>query len=145
MNELEKEMLATSFFDISEGCFKQGSPWSKKQYHSFFDQSHHHYLVKKHHDTIIGFLLLSVCFEDAEIELIGVSNEHQRDGVGHSLLKEGLALLRDKNVTGLLLEVRESNKKAQFFYDKMGFKEIGRRKKYYHKPQEDALIWHLDL
>lgn len=145
MNELEKEMLATSFFDISEGCFSQGSPWTKKQFYSFFDQSHHCYVLSKHGETISGFLLLSICFEEAEIELIGVSTEHQREGFGHSLLKEGLELLKEKKVERLLLEVRESNKSAQLFYEKMGFRELGRRKNYYHKPQEDALIWHLDL
>jgi ribosomal-protein-alanine N-acetyltransferase len=36
--------------------------------------------------------------------------------------------------------VRESNVAGQSFYEKLGFREVGRRRGYYSRPREDALI-----
>jgi len=38
------------------------------------------------------------------------------------------------------LEVRESNFAAIALYQSLGFEEMGRRKNFYRRPQEDALI-----
>jgi len=46
----------------------------------------------------------------------------------------------DKNVTSYFLEVRQSNLPAIALYEKMGYKNIGIRKKFYEKPVEDAVI-----
>ena len=43
-------------------------------------------------------------------------------------------------VTGVLLEVRESNLPAQNCYARAGFTPVGRRKGYYDLPKEDALL-----
>jgi len=40
----------------------------------------------------------------------------------------------------LTLEVRESNIAALKLYKRAGFKITGRRKHYYNKPDEDAII-----
>lgn len=145
MDNKEINQLATSFYEISQTCFIQGSPWSKEQFMSFFESTHHYHIVVKKEEKIVGFLLLSSCFEEGEIELIGVSKSYQRRGIGKLLLNKSFLLLKDKEVAHLLLEVRQSNQQAQSFYQGLGFKEISRRKNYYRNPQEDALIWRLDL
>ena len=38
------------------------------------------------------------------------------------------------------LEVRESNTAAISLYESLGFEEMGRRKNFYRRPPEDALI-----
>jgi len=43
-------------------------------------------------------------------------------------------------VRAVYLEVRASNIGGQDFYRRMGFQEIGRRRSYYDKPREDALV-----
>ena len=45
-----------------------------------------------------------------------------------------------KNVSAFFLEVRESNAGAISLYQKMGYKEIGKRKRFYERPVEDALV-----
>ena len=40
----------------------------------------------------------------------------------------------------LTLEVRCSNTPAVKLYEKHGFKKIGTRRRFYHDPEEDALI-----
>ena len=45
----------------------------------------------------------------------------------------------------MTLEVRESNDPALRLYRKYGFQEVGRRKNYYEKPREDAILMTLFL
>jgi ribosomal-protein-alanine N-acetyltransferase len=45
-----------------------------------------------------------------------------------------------QNCKNITLDVRESNSVAIRLYDQYGFREIGRRKKYYRFPVEDAII-----
>ncbi len=45
-----------------------------------------------------------------------------------------------KGVKAAFLEVRESNAAARGLYGSRGFREIGRRKNYYRRPVEDALV-----
>jgi [ribosomal protein S18]-alanine N-acetyltransferase len=40
----------------------------------------------------------------------------------------------------MYLEVRESNTRARALYASRGFEEVGRRRRYYRAPVEDALI-----
>ena len=40
----------------------------------------------------------------------------------------------------MTLEVRASNEPAKNLYKKLGFQEIGRRKRYYADNNEDALV-----
>ena len=41
----------------------------------------------------------------------------------------------------IFLEVRESNQPARRLYEKHGFREIGRRRRYYQNPLEDAILY----
>jgi ribosomal-protein-alanine N-acetyltransferase len=41
------------------------------------------------------------------------------------------------------LEVRASNKGAQMLYESMGFRQTGRRPRYYQNPVEDAIVFAL--
>jgi ribosomal-protein-alanine N-acetyltransferase len=45
-----------------------------------------------------------------------------------------------RGVANAYLEVRESNKAARRLYESRGFREIGRRERYYRRPVEDALV-----
>ena len=40
----------------------------------------------------------------------------------------------------LTLEVREGNAPAIALYEKLGFREVGRRKNYYPERKEDAVL-----
>jgi ribosomal-protein-alanine acetyltransferase len=78
---------------------------------------------------------------ECEIENIIVNPERQRRGLGERLLGELLNCLRGKACEAVFLEVRESNLPARGLYEKFGFREVGRRVKYYVQPQEDAVVY----
>jgi ribosomal-protein-alanine N-acetyltransferase len=49
--------------------------------------------------------------------------------------------VRQRKVTRVFLEVRESNAAARALYEKCGFQISGRRKSYYSDPAEDAVLY----
>ena len=53
--------------------------------------------------------------------------------------------LQARNGIALTLEVRSHNQAAIALYEKLGFRNAGRRKGYYDDPPDDALImwWNL--
>jgi ribosomal-protein-alanine N-acetyltransferase len=72
--------------------------------------------------------------------VITVHPEYQSQGLGKLLL---YGILRDavaRNLERATLEVRDTNIIALSLYEKFGFKVAGRRKGYYQKTGEDALI-----
>lgn len=85
---------------------------------------------------LLGYALLRV-LDDAELLQIGVEETCRRQGIGRKLMQEVLRLSCGKN---LFLEVREGNEAARQLYVRCGFSEIGRRKRYYADPQEDAVL-----
>ena len=69
----------------------------------------------------------------------------RRRGIGSQLLKELIAIARERKLQTIFLEVRESNVAARALYCKFGFEESGRRKNYYANPTEDAVLYTLNL
>ena len=88
-------------------------------------------LVAQDTQRTTGFALSRTIADEEELLLIGVLPESRRHGVGRALVEWLLAIAKDCNRSTVFLEVREGNS-AEYFYQKMGFKPIGRRKAYYH-------------
>ena len=89
---------------------------------------------------IAGFAIAAFIPPQAELETIAVAAEFQRQGIARRLFLKLLAEFKDRQITEVMLEVRESNAAAREFYRSLGFAEIGRRPGYYAEPQEDALL-----
>ena len=69
----------------------------------------------------------------------------RRRGIGEELIK---SLVREgikKKLSFITLEVRESNENARKLYAKQGFKEVGRRKRFYRLPDEDGILYTLEF
>ena len=91
---------------------------------------------------VIGFLITVMIPPQAELETIAVSRQAQRHGIGARLFAELLSILREVQITEVMLEVRESNHSARAFYRSLRFAETGRRRGYYSDPKEDAILLH---
>jgi len=104
-------------------------------------------LVGEYATDLIGFVIASVLAPQAEIESIAVEAKAQGFGFGSSLLLAVLQELKLAGVDEVDLEVRasSSNKTAGLMYDRAGFREVGRRRAYYHNPAEDAVLLRLRL
>lgn len=89
-----------------------------------------------------GFILCSVCGDEAEILTVGVVPQARQQGIGLALLNEMQMLLKEKGVLNFFLDVNETNIPARSLYAKFGFKQVGLRKAYYEEKgmRFDALL-----
>lgn len=98
-------------------------------------------LVAEHPGAgVVGYLVTVLIPPHAELEIIAVPQAVRRQGIARSLMAALTGKLRDRQVTEVMLEVRESNQGARMFYASLGFGETGRRPAYYTEPQEDAIL-----
>ena len=56
------------------------------------------------------------------------------------MIREFLARIKEYGINAATLEVRPSNTVAIHLYQKIGFRSVGRRPRYYLDNNEDALI-----
>ena len=95
----------------------------------------------------VGFALRRIIAGDGELLLLAVDPVHRRRGIGLELLRKFIAEAREEGSSRVHLEVRDGNP-AVDMYQSMGFKTVGRRRKYYHGRtggQFDALTLSLEL
>jgi len=95
-------------------------------------------------ERIVGYIVALDAADEGEILNLAVSPATRRTGLGRALVHEMLEALSDRGVRKVYLEVRESNAPARALYAAHGFKEAGRRKQYYRRPVEDAIVLRLD-
>jgi ribosomal protein S18 acetylase RimI-like enzyme len=60
----------------------------------------------------------------AAVEDIYVSPDHRGLGVGHALLEEFQKWAKEKNVSGISLQVAAGNVRARKLYEELGFREV---------------------
>jgi ribosomal-protein-alanine N-acetyltransferase len=88
----------------------------------------------------LGYVVAWFVLDEAEVANIAVAAEARGGGVGARLLDAALDEARRRGAAHVFLEVRESNAVARRLYASRGFVELGRRKRYYRAPVEDALV-----
>jgi [ribosomal protein S18]-alanine N-acetyltransferase len=97
------------------------------------------YLVARNETgEVIGYIGSWIIIDEVHITTLAITSVYRRQGIASRLVD---ALLRDNRMQEgrvLTLEVRPSNIAARRFYEKLGLKIYGRRKRYY--SNEDALI-----
>ncbi|MGH8004111.1 MAG: ribosomal protein S18-alanine N-acetyltransferase [Limisphaerales bacterium] len=89
---------------------------------------------------IVGYLCAYHIFEELQLASVAVKETFRRQGVARRLIAEMVRLGREEGAREIWLDVRESNAAARRLYEKLGFTEVYRRKNYYRKPKEDALV-----
>lgn len=96
--------------------------------------------VSEKEDSIWGIVVGRRVLEDAEILNLAVRPGSRREGEGRRLVNRLLQEFRENGVSRVFLEVRESNSGAIAFYERLGFRAVGRRKDYYQDPREAAVV-----
>ncbi|GJG88393.1 ribosomal-protein-alanine acetyltransferase [Gemmatimonadetes bacterium T265] len=91
-------------------------------------------------DPLLGYVAAWFAADESEIANLAVAPTARGRGVGATLLDAALAEVIRRNAAMTYLEVRESNVVARRLYASRGFTELGRRRKYYQRPIEDALV-----
>lgn len=75
-----------------------------------------------------------------EIESVAVAEGARRQGIGRALCRTILAWCEEQGAGSAGLEVRARSEGALSMYRGLGFRETGRRPRYYADPVEDAVV-----
>jgi len=89
--------------------------------------------------AVMGYIGMMFVLDEGYISNIAVSPEFRRCGVADALIR-ALIVRAKKTLSFITLEVRESNYPAVYLYTKHGFEVVGKRKNFYDKPKENALL-----
>ena len=126
-----------------EALIQPQDAWSYQILVDLLEQDSIDLLVVYQSDTVVGYCLYQMMFEQAEILRIGTHPNYQRQGIASKLFARLNQQLQALTVESLLLEVRADNLPAIALYEQQGFETIHQRKGYYkmpHKPVVDALV-----
>ncbi len=121
---------------IEKACFTD--PWSEKAVESSLCSAADIVLAAEENSFVCGYIIGSCDGYEGYIERIAVSSHMRKKGVGKALINAFAAMLPEA-ADEIALEVRCSNPAAEF-YKKLGFEEIGIRKKLYSFPCEDGIV-----
>lgn len=130
---------------LEKRCFP-ADPWSENLFRFALDSPNSTILLAEGADgTLLGYAVLYTVLDEGNLDNIAVAPEFRRQGVADALLAALTGFARE-HLARLFLEVRASNAPALALYRKYGFAEVGRRKNYYEKPREDAILmtWEIE-
>lgn len=96
-------------------------------------------------NKMAGYVIFYYVLDEGEIARIAVSSEVRRQGTATQIYQRLEKFCKEKEITKIMLEVRESNEAARAFYNRCGFKEDGIRKNYYDEPKENAVLMSVNL
>jgi len=118
-----------------------GDPWPRAALLSELQQDRMRVpLVAERDGCILGYVMAWQVVDQLHILNLAVSPRQRRNGVGTRLLQACLEAAAARGLRTATLEVRPSNAAAQAFYRHHGFRESGRRRRYYADTGEDAII-----
>lgn len=80
-----------------------------------------------------------------ELESVVVAQQERRRGVGRALCVAVMRWCGAQGAGGVELEVRAGSGGAIALYQGLGFVPVGRRRRYYRGPVEDALLMGMEL
>lgn len=96
--------------------------------------------VYEEDEEIVGFILIDLFDDRAEVIDIAVSLLYRNKKIGDKLLKHIIEICKNKGCENITLEVKVNNQPAIKLYKNNGFKILSVRKKYYSNGTLDAYL-----
>ena len=143
MSEITVGLMTTADVDavheIEKLCF--AIPWSRDSFlQEVTKNACARYMVVREDGVPIAYAGMWLVLGEAHITNIAVHPDRRGRGYGELVTRSLIQLAADTGMTWMTLEVRRSNVVAQSLYKKLGFIEIGLRRRYYADNNEDAII-----
>ncbi len=124
-------------------CFTSPRPWTAAEFAALLDDPHNCLVCRDD-----AFAMGRVIADEAEVLTIAVAPDQRRTGIGRALIGVLETKLKSRGAVTCFLEVAADNGPALALYRSLGYREAGRRKGYYRKPDApavDALSFSRDL
>lgn len=116
------------------------NPWSRTHFLDELKSSYAFPMVALDPEgVVIGYICPMLLFDEGHILDVAVHKDFRGHGLGRLLVERVLDECRQGGAEFVSLEVRPSNHDAIALYVKLGFRETGRRKRYYENG-EDAIL-----
>ena len=116
-------------------------PWSRSSFAALLEQPRVYFAVALDPDAVLlGYAIAWFVLDEAELANIAVRPDARGRRIGTLLLEGAVSAADVRGCAAMYLEVRASNVAAIALYTSRGFVEMSRRKAYYTKPVEDALV-----
>ncbi len=130
-------------FDIaamSRSLIEQGLPWSwtPERVTKSLRRPDALVVVARARERIVGFGIMRYGDDEAHLDLLGVHPDFRGEGVGRRLVEW---LEQPASLAGIALvslEVRESNRTARAFYERLGYR-VRERLEHYYQRRESAI------
>ena len=130
--------IAPQVAALEARCFF--TPWSEKSIRGELENPWAIWLTALEGDRLLGYLGVQYGPDGGDVMTVAVDPDCRGRGTAKVLLSAMEPLLREKGCKYLTLEVRPSNAAALGLYGSLGFRQVGRRPRYYRSPTEDALL-----
>ena len=135
IRDVRQEDLA-AVGEIAKSCFDD---YSAEDYFKMSTSPNYNFVVAEKNGQIMGYLIYLKIDEKLEIIKIATGEQFKRQGVATALINQMKEYGLKNSHIGIILEVNEFNSSARSLYQKVGFKPIHVRKRYYHGT-DDAVI-----
>ncbi len=121
------------------------SPWPKRIFEREIKSSTSYNRVIRLSGIVVGYIVTWTIYDEVHILNVAVHPEFRQSGLGEKLMMDCIVESADKGLKYAILEVRITNTGAQKLYEKLGFKTIQVRRKYYSDTGEDAYVMMLEI
>ena len=114
------------------------SPWRREFFESELGGESRLHFVARRRGVLIGYVFAMWFFDEMHINKIAVTSSERRKGIAEALMDRCLDFARENSITTISLEVRQSNRGAQAFYEHLDFAALYVRPRYY--PDGEAAV-----
>jgi ribosomal-protein-alanine N-acetyltransferase len=115
-------------------------PWSMNAFKSDLGNEMAFPLVAEFEQSVIGYASLYIVADEVQIGNFAIAPGFRKRGVARKMMDEISRIAAERKCCSILLEVRESNRPAQSLYESCGFVPAGKRRDYYNRPRESAVL-----
>jgi ribosomal-protein-alanine N-acetyltransferase len=116
------------------------SPWYKELFEEELKREAARYFVGEVDGQVAGYMGYWEAPQEAHIINLAIAPQFRQKGLGFQMMEYCLRFANQKGARLATLEVRESNEAALKLYEKMNFRTVAIRKKYYSDNQENAVV-----
>ena len=89
---------------------------------------------------LVGYMCYWLVFDELRLMNLAVEPSMRRRGIASDLIQHMLSVGRESGAVRAVLEVRASNVAARSLYERVGFRQVALRRRYYTDPVEDAVL-----
>lgn len=154
LNNIKMKGDLDPLINLYQSCFKESQigRWSTKALQETLSQKSTYILLvypgNNKSSPPIGFAIIQVVLDEAELLSLGVDPEWRGNGIGKNLLGELINQCKALKIKLLFLEVDEGNIPAISIYNRFDPVITGKRNKYYNTgkgDKKDALLMKINI